>query len=424
MSYLLEALGRGLLADLRSAFDSQFPALADDQREQLWARLADSPNSFDLAMRFGTVCLREMRLSDARQAFEKARELHPDSAQPRLGLACVCDEFGQLDGCLDHLGEAHARDRGDPAILFGIAFCHERRGDTLAAQAAYRQTIRLCPQLRNAYERVAAIAIHDDNWRDAAAQYEQLAEMEPGDLDVLLTLGGLYLKSDRPTEAMEQYQQALLIEPDGPDDDLAEVDTLVGEGRLEEAILSLERLVRQCPGIAPLHMRLGDLYVHIGEDQRAVEEYNAALATQPGLLEATVKLGTQHMRKGRLVDAAVTFNQAVELNDRLVTAFVGLGVAQRDCGHDDESLATFDLAASLEPSSTLLFSETTRLQMRSESRRQLGPLDDYDDAPDTIDVPLSAAVDRHQQALAQSPNDAALHYRYGLLLRQDRKSVV
>lgn len=421
MSYLLETLGRGLLSDLRTAFDSQLPDPQRDDLQTLRARFGESPTSFDLAMRVGAASLHEMRLSEARAAFESARHIDPVSGKPLLGLACVCDELGQLDRALRYLNAAQARDASDPAIAFGIAFCHERLGYTTEAKASYRRAIELCPQLRNAYERLAAIAVRDGDWAAALEQYEQLVEMEPGDLDALLTLGNLYLLAQRPLDAIDQYQNALLIEPENSMEPAETAEALARDGSLSEAIHSMQRLVEKYPEIAPFHVQLADLYVKAGDDSRALAEYNTALATQPNFLEATIKLGTQHMRQGRYADASLSFNHAAELNDRLITAFAGLGVAQHDCGRERESLATFDLAVSLEPSSTLLFSEATRLQFESRQARPDDARDPGDDAPSEradYDLVIHEALRRHQQALATSPNHADLHYRYGLLLRQ------
>jgi tetratricopeptide (TPR) repeat protein len=413
MSYLLEALGRGLLADLRSAFDIQLPRLEEDEAEALQARCAQSPKSADLHMRLGRTCLEEARLRDAQQAFEKAADLAPMSAKPLIGLACVADEFGQLDQAIKHLEGAQARDGQDPTITFAMAFAHERAGRPVEAVEHYAAALALCPSLRNAYERLAAIAIRDGGWADAIEHYEKLARLDPGDLDTLLILGNLYLQAERPAEAIEQYQRALFLEPEC-DSSLPAAEKLVSDGQVDEAISTLEKLVRKYPGVAPFHVHLGDLYVKTGADQLAVQQYAAALETQPNFLEATVKLGTQHMRQGRLVDAALNFNRAVELNDRLMTAFVGLGVAQHACGRQSESLATFDLAASLEPSTTLLFSETTRMHLETERRTQRMAVEPEIDA-DTL---LTEALRRHEQALAQHPQHADLHYRYGLLLKQ------
>ncbi|MCK4343564.1 MAG: tetratricopeptide repeat protein [Phycisphaerae bacterium] len=419
MSYLLEALGRGLLSDLRSAFENQLPGLEEDESENLRRRATDSPKSGDLALRLGLAYLREIRLCEAEEAFETARQIEPSSAKPLLGLACVCDELGQYGRALKYLSTAHARDPNDPALTFAIAFCQERMERIAEAQGGYRRALELCPELRNAYERLAAIAIRNGEWAEAINQYERLAEMDPGNLDTLLILGNIYLQAERPADAIDQYQQALFIEPQS-DSLLSETENLDEDERLGEAIQTLEKLVRKSPGMAPFHVHLGDLYVKAGRDLKAIEQYHFALDTQPNFLEATVKLGTQHMRQGRYVDAALTFNRAVELNDRLMTAFVGLGVAQHACGREHESAATLDLAASLEPSTTLLFSESARLHVQTEQRRGDLPLGHGTGTTGALghDELLAEAVRRHQQALMNSPGHADLHYRYGLLLRQ------
>jgi tetratricopeptide (TPR) repeat protein len=419
MSYLLEALGRGLLTDLRSAFENQLPRLAEDDAEVLRARLAASPTSVDLALRFGLSCLRQMRLSDARRAFETAGQIDQTSAQPYLALACVYDELGQIDMAVSQLCAARERDPDDPAIAFALGLCQERAGRGELAKVAYRTAATLCPHLRNAHERLAAIALQERDWTGAIGAYERLAELEPGDLDILLTLGNLYLEVHRPDEAVQVYQRALLIEPEASDGALTRADALVAEGQLTEAIRTLERLIQKYPGLAPFHLRLADLYAQAGDDARAVAQYRTAIETQPGFLEATVKLGTQHMRQGRLMDAAVTFSRAVELNDRLIAAFAGLGVAQHGCGRTQEARTSFDLAAGLEPSSTLLFSEAARLQLQAERAERDPDLlaEDDDPAPDEA-LLLDEALRRHEQALLQHPNHADLHYRYGLLLRQ------
>ncbi len=419
MSYLLEVLGRGLLSDLRSAFARQMPAEPEDDPDALAARLAQSPTSYDLLMRFGAACLQVARLREAQTAFERARAARPDAPGPLIGMACLCDALGQLERAADLLERARELDPGDPAIVFGIAFCHERRGARQAARAAYREAVALCPELRNARERLAALAVAEGDWDAAAAQYAELLEQLPDDVDVLTLLGHLYVRAGRPRDAIDCYQQALLVEPDSGEDGLADVDRLAADGALEDAVRQLESLVASNPAAAPLRVQLGDLYVKLGDDVRALAEYQTALAAQPNFLEATVKLGTQHMRQGRLIDAALTFNRAVELNDRLIAAFVGLGVAQHGAGHERESQATFDLAASLEPSTTLLFAEALRLRLEAE-QRVTGRRPGDDAAPHALhpDALLREAARRHEQALRNAPHHADLHYRYGLLLRQ------
>ncbi len=416
MSYLLEVLGRGLLRELRQAFEPHWVGIAGDQADELEQRAARSPTSGDLQLRLGLARLRDGRYAAARRALESATRLLPQSSKPLLGLACVHEANADRRAALRCLETARRLDESDAAITFALGLLHEHLDQPDVAQRWYRETSALCPQLRNACERLAALALRRGDAGAACDCYAQLAEMDPQELDTLLTAGCLELETGQAALAAARFQQALFVEPET--DEGPRVEDVGREGGLEAAILSFERLVRQQPGVAAYHVQLGDLYVRAGKDRDAVAEYEAALATQPAFLEATVKLGTQHMRQGRSVAAAVTFNRAIELNDRLMLAFIGLGLAQHAQGHARESRATLDLAASLEPSTTLLFAESARLCLAPAGAS--GALDGADTPPN--DPFLEDALRRHEQALLRTPGQADLHYRYGLLLRHVGRS--
>lgn len=420
MSYLLETLGRGLLIELFAAFENQLPGLGDDAPEELEVRARQSPTSTDLALRLGVSFLRRHELAQAKAAFEHAMDLGRPSPQPAIGLACVYDELGRLDLALKYLSIGQAHDPQDPAIVFAIGFCHERNENAAAAIVSYQQALEICPGLRNARERLAALAVREGDWQTAIDAYQQLAELEPGDINVLLTLANLHLQAKRPADASDRFQQALMVEPDFAEDGPPDVTDTATRQDLQNARQTLEQLVAKYPGAAAFHIHLADVYVKLGEDRKAVRQYSCALEAQPDLLEATVKLGTQHLRQGRYVDAARTFNQAVELNDRLMLAFVGLGVSQEAAGNRHEALASFDLASSLEPSSVLLFAEAARLHLCSEQRQTAarGPAGRASFNEPEDDAPLREALRRHRRALMNAPHHADLHYRHGLLLRQ------
>lgn len=428
MSYLLEALGRGLLGQLTDAFESHLPGGETDQDTVEDAAVIAAPAlTLQAGLRMGMHYLRSLRLADARRTFEQLLELAPNKLQPALGLACVYDELGQSVETLRYLTMAQAHDPLDPSIAFALGYCLERSGNPDAAVASYRRAIELCPRLRNGYERLAAVEIQQRRFSEAIYWYERLVELEPGDLDVLLTLGSLHLHAGESERGIERFQRALLVDPDASDETDESLDKLCASDDADEALSAMECVVRRYPGVPEFRLRLGDMYRKAGDADRAMEEYRTAVELEPNLLEASVKFGTQLLRMGRYADAAQQFNRAVELNDRLMTAFVGLGVAQHEAGRKQEALATFDLAASLEPNTTLLYSEAARLQLRAAENEQALSEEkasdgttifaSADDGVDETDF-LNDTIRRHEQVLLNKPHYADLHYRHGLLLRQ------
>lgn len=419
MSYLLESLSRGLLSGLLEVFSRQIPEVGEP-RAALEQRRVQSPTSADVANRCGVANLRDLRLREARRAFEAALAIDASNQVALLGLACVHDARGQMQDAEQTLARARANDAGDPAVAFGIGLCRERRGNATGAAAAYRRAVELCPRLRNAAERLAAMAMRRGDWEAAVGHYERLAALEPGDVDVLLTAGCLQLRVERPQQAVETFQQALLIEPEAEPDATVGAADRTDASELDHAITTLESLVERYPGVTEFRVHLADLYAKAGDDQNAVAQYHAALDLHPTFLEATVKLGTQHLRRERYADAAHSFVRAAELNDRLLVAFVGLGVAQRAANCRSDADATFELAGSLAPNSTLLFTESTRLALKTERRPRAAVFALPDDDPygEDVDELLVEALRRYERTIQTRPRDASLRYRHGLLLRQ------
>ncbi len=425
MSYLLEILGRGLLAELSAAFRD---VLEDDghfSTAELRRAYEDMHDRPDAAIRYGARCLANRDHLAARSAFESALAIRPDDLAGRVGLACVCDDMGRIDEALRHLALAEERHPDEPTVLFAAGFCHERSGQPERAASAYERCLDAAPNLRNARERLAAIHLKQNDLEAAIAQYEQICWYDPAEAALGLALANLYLQAGRTADAIRRFQFVLTIEPDNWEarDDL--VTAYEQAGLHSEAIEQLHHMIAEQPDFPDNHLRLGDLYTKLGRVHDAQSEYEAAADMNPEYLEAAVKVGTSHLRQGRYLEAAQWFNRAVEINDRLLVAYVGLGVAQQAQGHTEEALASFEMAASVEPNSTLLASESARLHLKMgvnrEVERYLSPqriaLDPGPPPAGPVEDLIDRQIRRLQKALETRPNYADLHYRLGLLLK-------
>jgi tetratricopeptide (TPR) repeat protein len=417
MSYLLETLGRGLLTRVADAFKQHLPDVKCDTLESIKEQLKYSSTSTDLMLRMGTCALRNMRLAEARQAFQAAAVNCPDQRLPQIGLACIEDELGNTPLVLGHLNNALEIDPTDPAILFALGMVHERAGEMQAATRAYQHAIAVNPHLQNAYERLAAMAIHEGQLERAAEYYEELINLGGEDFDALLMHAVMLRAAKQPFDAENEFQRALLIEPE-PEATLGQAEEMAAAGAIGAAIQTVGKLVQECPGVADYHVQLGDLYVKAGSREEAIEQYRLALEFHPNMLEATIKLGTQQLRAQDYQQASQHFSQALSLNDRLIVAFVGLGLSQCDQGRRGEAAAMFQLAASLDANSTLLFAETARIgELEIESRQNPEPWSEPQPVESSNQEMILESLRRHEQAVRVHPNQATLCYHYGLLLR-------
>lgn len=425
MSQVLEVLGRGLLSSLSAGFQAALHEKEPDTTvQELRDRVRPAQQDPEPWVALGQRFLHQFRMAQARDCFAQAVKLDDELAHAKLGLACALDELGRTEEAIEQLISVQQQHPDDPAVCFCLGYCYERCGYVGRAVRHYHNSLKLCPSLRNARERMAAIWLAFGKIDKSIEQYERLCELDPDKIELHLMLANLLLHAGLADRAVDRYELALLIEPDtwGGRNDLAA--SYEQDGMLPEAIAELRDLLRQEPNKADTYLRLGDLHAKLGQDEAALEQYLQAVQVNPDYLEATVKVGAVHLRANRHLDAAGWFNRAVQANDRLLTAYVGLAVAQRAAGQSKQATSTVEMARSLEPNSTLLFSEMAVLQLQvtgSDTQQhqtgQNGP-EQYKPGSPAAEALLDKQIERHQRALRRSPNHADLHYRLGILLRQ------
>ena len=425
MSYLLEILGRGLIAKLSGAFESFLGTSTEETTEQLRQAAESQPDNLEAWVRLAGRYLRNDDPVTAQNILLDVLNRDGSMFSARIGLACALDELGQIEAALEQLRIVQKTDPVNPAVLFCLGYCNERLGHQDRAITYYQDAINVCPTLRNAHERLAAIFLQQGETDIATYHYTELCRLDPQQTELHLMLANLLIKAGDHEGAVKRFEHALTLEPDNW---TAHNDVVSGyeqAGLYREAIEHLHQMIETEPDSTDTHIRLGDLYARIGNDAAALAQYQRAVQTCPDYLEANVKLGTQHLRAGDFQDAAQRFSFALEINDRLLGAYIGIGVAQHAGGREDEALASFEMARNIEPNSTLLFSEVARLQLKADAGREADRYlltttsedDPADGAVEHISDLLSRQIDRLRSAVNQSPNHADLHYRLGLLYR-------
>jgi len=428
MSHILELLGKGLDGDVGELLDRYYWAPQSASMDELKASCRKHPEWPDLKFHLGLAHLRAVQPDDAVRELKSACRLKPDYLPARLALAAAIDETGDPAGALEQLEIANQNKSGELDILFAIGFCHEKLGRPEKAAEYYRDVVARDGSCHRARERLAAVAVVLGNIDEAAAQYERLRDDRPGETWIRAALAHLYHRRGRYDLAIREFESGIALEPENwslMDD---EVESLIADGRTREAIERLHDLIQQQGEFPDLHVRLGDLYNQIGNDEAALKHYHTALNIQPHFLEATVKLGTHHLICGRWDQAADAFHHAAELNDKAMLSYVGLGVAQAASGESRKAINSFDLAASIEPNTALLMTEMARLQLKAAVAEEFARNFQADSAEPSPEVSLDnddllhMQIDRHAAEVRRRPTHADVRYRYGVLLRAENRT--
>lgn len=431
MSFLLEALGCGLVGDLFRAVGQLLPPVDVRDALTLTEQIGTGDMGAGAKVRLACAMLNEQDNESIRLAhdlMQYAVQEDPSCFEAHLGLACVADRLAHNGTTELHLSRALALRPEDPILMFSLALTCEKLNRRVEAEKLYESTLRVCPALRNARERLAALQILNGELAAAARHYRLLAS---GRLGPRLLRAALLLAAGEVGEALTAHEEALTLEATNWESDSEGASRLAEQGRFEEAVEWLRGAIEDEPNNADLHVNLGDMLVNVGRDREALAAFTSAVELCPDFLEASVKVGTQCLRLGRLQEAAQWFSRAVDVNDRLLVGYIGLGVAHHEAGNNEACEGTLEMAAGIEPNSSLLFSEAARLGLKGAmAKEQPGREDDAEESEDALaqlavktrsvsDVLdlLDEMIVRTQSVVRSHANHARLHYQLGLLLR-------
>jgi len=423
VSHLLELLGRGLNGNLADTLNRYFWTVGTAGIKELSDAVAENPTYPDLHCRLGMAYLRAAKTTEAVEHLTLACKYKPDFLAARLALAAALEEVGQLEGAFEQLELAGQTHPTEAAIGFCRGYLLEKMDRSSEAAEYYRDAIAAESDLSAARHRLAAIALLNDDVDEAIEQYAYLVEENPGDSRLRITLAQLLYRCGEYSESVRQYESAIAMEPENWALADEQVEALIADGQIRDAIERLDDLISEQGDFPDLHVRIADLHSMAGEDAPAMWHYRRALDVQPDYLEARVKVGTHHLINGRWIEASEAFCEAVQLNDRLLTAYIGMGVAQEAGGDPVGAMNSFDLAAAVDPNSTLLVREMSRLQLKSAL--EIHAAEQQHDSP-TAGGPALQSEDLlklqlrcHAEQVISEPGHADLHYRYGVLLRAE-----
>lgn len=403
MSQLLEIFGRAITfdtADLIWHWLNTVSLPADDNQPARYEQLSKTIELMGL-----------MKLDAAAEQLRMYLFEYPSCPHGRLAAAAICLHHNQLTEAIKELNSIYFRQPNNTMALYALGYCYERLGKEAQAVEFYQDCLKFKSYLQLPAQRLAAIYFKNNQLERTIEQYELLKSEYPDDISTLLILGHLYIATARYIRAIETFNTAILIHPDNFYAPNQEVDALIADGQLHEALEDLEDLLQTEPARADLLMKHADVLRMLGSTTDAVSQYEEVLHLCPDFLEATIKLGTQYLLSEQDQLAARQFNKAVEINDNIVDAYIGLAMSQKLAGNESEALGTLSLAGAIQPNSSLLFTETAILQFKA--RLCKNPLDnEIEDTGGLADAVITA----HCRQIQCRPHNPDLHYRLGVLL--------
>ncbi len=406
MSKLLEIFGRAITVNTADLIWHWLNTVNMDNQQTAKLQNADFEKAIEL--------LGNMDLDAAQEKLRFYLFENPDCACGRMAAAAVCLHKNDLEKAVEQLQSIYLRQPSNTMALYSLGYCNERAGRAPEAVEFYQDCLKFKNHLQLPRQRLAAIYFNNSRIDKTIREYELLTTEHPEDISSLVLLGYLYIADQQYERAADTFNMAIIAHPDNFNDDSQdeEIEELIQTGQFTQALERIQWLIESVGEMPDLNVKMADIYSRAGQSAQAITYYENALRLQPNYLEATIKLGTHYLRIGRMTLAAEQFNRAVEINDEIVDAYIGLAMAQQLDSKNEEAYRTMSLASAIQQNSTLLFSETATLNLRTTMNEQT-------DSPDTdpnTEILIDDVIRAHQGRITENPTNADGHYKYGILM--------
>jgi len=359
MSTLLEILGRAITVDTADLIVSWLDALKISKDNSESAQYLQLNKIIEL--------LGNGKFDAAQEQIRLYLFENPACTRGRMAAAAVYLQRNQIQNAIEELNSVYLRQPNNTMALYALGHCYERLGKEAQAVEFYQDCLKFKSYLQLPAQRLAAIYFKNGQLEKTIQQYELLKNEYPDDISILVTLGHLYIAGLEYTKAIETFNTAILLHPGNFYTDDDDIDQLIADGQLYDALEHIQDLLQNQPDRPDLIARCADVLSMLGSTAEAVSQYEEAIRLCPDFLEATIKLGTQYLQLNAEQLAAQQFNRAVEINDKIVDAYIGLATANKLAGDIPYALATLSLAAAIQPNSSFLFAETATLQFKARA---------------------------------------------------------
>lgn len=185
--------------------------------------------------------------------------------------------------------------------------------------------------------------------------------------DIHYTIGLIYHKWERYDEAVDHFRKSVELNPNYIEALLSLSITLNDLGRYDEAKAAYARASSALSShddplqgnmfrgkIADLHSELGQIYLALGQNEDAIEEYRKAIEVAPRFPDLRVRLAVALREAGRIEDALREIKPVVDGNPNLISAKTQQGILLYLTGEKEKARLAWEDALLRDPLNKLV----------------------------------------------------------------------
>ena len=230
-----------------------------------------------------------------------------DPKDKRDELRMIQDaELAELDGDFVKAVELHTKmlalRPGAASSYVNLALAQARLKDFNSAVATLKRGLEKVPGSELLLTRLGYTYLVTGRAAEALETMSEVLKVNPGSVDALTALAAIYDNIGRKDESRTHFERALAIEPESKFLRLGYAGNLASVGRLPEAIVVYEGLVKDYPADVGLHRLLGIAYGMSGDYDKAIASFKEITYIKPNP-DAYFNLGLLYRQKDEKAEA-------------------------------------------------------------------------------------------------------------------------
>lgn len=336
------------------------------QAEQAYRQaLHQAPTNPQYHYYLGVTLHAQSRFAEARTQFEKALELKPDYAGPRIALGkMLYDVHGKVEEARQLLTEALTLAPSAVEARYILGAIHQREGQLQEAREIFAAIAAADSTHLQARLQLGLVELKLGNYQEAESQLRQVARLSPHEPAAFLGIGQALLRLGRAAEGqrvlerarvldeqnaqLKPHQDALRQYPDQPQAHSNLAAAYSRFGRLKQAVEHYRQsiLIDSTYGLG--YQGLGTLLQRRGKDDLAARYYLRALSYDSTLAESHNNLGLIFHKQGALAKALQRYERAIRFAPSTGFYYSNLGNAYLEMEQLDQAQAAVERAIELD----------------------------------------------------------------------------
>ena len=178
-------------------------------------------------------------------------------------------------------------------------------------------------------------------YREAAIQFNNAIEIDPGFAYAHLQLAETYLKLRQQDRAEQEFGEVVRLRPGDYQTRIAMTNLLVADHKFDQAEEQIKLLLQQRPADPAVHSLEAALLAGEGKVPEAIAETQKSIALAPGKWEPYMSLALLQMKAGDSDAAEASLKKVIELDPKSDEARVVLGNFYESQNHLNEAEQEF-----------------------------------------------------------------------------------